>query len=492
MPGNSPPQERYAQARIAHWDGVARKLGRWQGLGGYYHRRLARIYQFAVPPGQKVLELGCATGDLLAALRPSTGVGVDFSPEMIARAKARHPELVFVQADAHGLESIEGPFDFIILSDLVNDLWDVQSVLNQAARLSGPGTRIILNSYSRVWELPLNLAARLKLAQPKLVQNWLSVEDIANLLQLSGFEPMRHWEEVLWPVCTPLWDALCNRFLVKLWPFRMLALTNFLIARPSPQTQAPLPAARSPGGDGPGGGPVVSVIVPARNEAGNIQAIFERTPEMGGGTQLVFVEGGSSDKTCEAIEKAMRENPRRRCKLFKQTGAGKGDAVRKGFAEASGEVLMILDADLTVPPEDLPRFYEALRSGKGEFINGVRLVYPMESQAMRFLNLVANKLFSLAFSWLLGQSVKDTLCGTKVLWKTAYERIAANRAYFGDFDPFGDFDLIFGAARLNLKIVDLPIRYRERTYGSTNIQRWKHGWLLLRMVAFAARRIRFI
>ena len=153
---------------------------------------------------------------------------------------------------------------------------------------------------------------------------------------------------------------------------------------------------------------------------------------------------------------------------------------------------MILDADLTTPPEELPKFYEAIATNKAEFVNGSRLVYPMEKEAMRFLNLVANKFFSLAFSWLLGQSIKDTLCGTKVLWKRDYEQIAANRAYFGNFDPFGDFDLLFGAAKLNLKILDLPIRYRERTYGTTNIQRWKHGWLLLRMVLFAARRLKFI
>ena len=178
-------------------------------------------------------------------------------------------------------------------------------------------------------------------------------------------------------------------------------------------------------------------------------------------------------------------------RLLRQTGKGKGDAVRLGFGEATGDILMILDADLTVPPQDLPRFYDALRTGKGEFVNGVRLVYPMERQAMRFLNLVGNKFFSLAFSWLLGQPIKDTLCGTKVLWRADYERIAANRAYFGDFDPFGDFDLLFGAAKLNLKLVEIPIRYRERTYGTTNIQRLRHGWLLLKMVAFAAGRIKF-
>jgi glycosyltransferase involved in cell wall biosynthesis len=212
---------------------------------------------------------------------------------------------------------------------------------------------------------------------------------------------------------------------------------------------------------------------------------------MGAGTELIFVEGHSSDGTYEAIEREIRKHPNRRVRLFRQTGRGKGDAVRLGFSEAKGDVLMILDADLTVPPDDLARFYDALRAGKGEFLNGVRLVYPMERQAMRFFNLIGNKFFSLAFSWLLGQPLKDTLCGTKVLWKADYHRIAANRAYFGNFDPFGDFDLLFGAARLSLKIVDIPVRYRERTYGETNIQRWRHGWLLLKMVVFAARRIKF-
>jgi glycosyltransferase involved in cell wall biosynthesis len=236
----------------------------------------------------------------------------------------------------------------------------------------------------------------------------------------------------------------------------------------------------------------VSVIVPARNEQGNIEQIFERTPEMGAGTELIFVEGHSTDDTYGAIERAIAAHPERRCRLLRQTGKGKGDAVRLGFAHATGDALMILDADLTVAPEELPRFFEALRSGKGEFINGVRLVYPMQQRAMRFLNLVGNKFFSMAFSWLLDQPVKDTLCGTKVLWREDYELIAANRAYFGDFDPFGDFDLLFGAARLKRKILDLPIRYRERTYGTTNIQRWKHGWLLFKMALFAAWRIKFI
>lgn len=464
----------YQQERIAHWDAIAQKRDSWRGMGGWYHRRLQEIYRFHVSPNQNVLELGCAEGDLLASLQPVRGVGIDFSEEMICRARKRHPQLDFIRADAHDLSQLNETFDVIILSDLVNDLWDVQKVFEQIRRLCTSHTRIILNSYSRLWQLPLGLAQQTNLASPNLYQNWLTREDIDGLLRLSNFETIRITQEVLWPL--PL-GAFGNRFLVRLWPFYGLALANLVIARPAPERAAE---------------PVVSVIVPARNEAGNIKAIFERTPKMGRETELVFVEGHSKDDTYAAIEREMAAHPATPSLLFRQTGVGKADAVRLGFAKARGDILMILDADLTVPPEDLPRFHEALVSGKGEFINGVRLVYPMEKEAMRPLNFLGNKFFSLAFSWLLGQPIKDTLCGTKVLWKTDYEQIAANRSYFGDFDPFGDYDLIFGAAKLNRKIVDLPIRYRERTYGSTNISRWKHGLLLLRMVAFAARRIKFV
>ncbi|MFZ5910064.1 MAG: glycosyltransferase [Chloroflexota bacterium] len=467
--------ENFQTSRQTHWDAIARKRDAWRGMGIWYHRRLEEIYRFLVRPGQRVLEIGSGTGDLLAALQPAYGLGIDFSGEVIARARQHHPGLEFVQADAHDLPSIQGPFDVIIFSDTVNELWDVQQAFEQIRPLCGPRTRLILNFYSRLWELPLALAQELNLATPTLDQNWLTRQDVANMLNLAGFETIRAWQEVLWPL--PL-GGFFNKFLARFWPFRELTLSNFVIARPQPER--------------PRQQPTVSVIVPARNEAGNIHAIFGRVPQMGQRTELVFVEGHSRDDTYAVIERELAAHPPTPGLLLRQTGIGKADAVRLGFERASGDILMILDADLTVPPEDLPRFYEALVSGKGEFINGVRLVYPMEKQAMRSLNFLGNKFFSLAFSWLLGQPIKDTLCGTKVLWKADYEKIAANRSYFGDFDPFGDFDLIFGAAKLNLKIVDLPIRYRERIYGTTNISRWKHGLLLLRMVAFAARRIKFV
>ena len=474
-----PAAEKYQQERMAYWERLAQQQDTSKSLGGYYHRRLSEIYQKLIPPGQKVIELGSGQGDLLASLRPSYGVGVDFSPEMIRRGKRIHPELTFIQADVHSIP-LEQSFDFIILSDLLNDAWDVQKIFEQASLLASPKARLVINTYSRLWEGPLGIARRMGLARSVLQLNWLTVEDILNLGHLANFEPICHWQEILWPLGTALVSPICNKFLVKLWPINHLGLTNFIVLRAKQEsTISPDHAS-------------VSVIIPARNEEGNISDIFTRTPAMGRRTELIFIEGHSADHTYQEIEKRMAQYPQRPCKLLKQTGVGKGDAIRLGFSEASGEVMIILDADLTVPPEDLSRFYTALCEGKGDFINGVRLVYPMEKQAMRSINFIGNKFFSLAFSWILRQPIKDTLCGTKALWKEDYQRIAAGRSYFGDFDPFGDFDLIFGATRLSLKIVDLPIRYRERKYGTTNIQRWKHGWLLMKMLLFAALRLKFV
>ncbi len=469
----------YRRARIQYWQSVFPIVADRKPKNAYYHRKIEKNYAHLVSPGQRVLEIGCATGELLDSLKPSFGVGIDFSIPMIQEASSRYPHLRFIHCDAHEM-CLKGPFDVIILSDIINEVWDVQTVLEQLKPISNPGTRLILNWYSKVWELPLQLAQLAGLTFKRLPQNWLSIQDINGILHLSGYETIRKWNEILWPLPTPLIGTLANRILARLWPFSLVSLANFIIAKPFPQS--PVDSSQTS----------VSVIIPARNEAGNIPGIFLRTPEMGSRTELIFIEGGSTDNTCQAIEREIAANPHRRAYLHRQTGSGKGDAVRLGFSKATGDILMILDADMTVPPEQLPRFFQSLVSGAGEFINGVRLVYPMDKEAMRYLNLLGNKFFSYAFSWLLGQPLKDTLCGTKVLWKRDYQKISKNRGYFGEFDPFGDFDLIFGAAKLNLKIIDLPIRYAERQYGDTNISRWRHGLLLLRMVLFAIRRMKFV
>jgi hypothetical protein len=442
---------------------------------------LEQIYRHLVPVGSSVIELGSGDGDLLAALEPKRGVGVDFSTENVELARSRHPDLEFVEADVHELEMSE-TFDYVVISDLVNDLWDIQNVLEQVTKLCRPDTRIILNFFNKLWQAPLGLARSTGLAQRMLKQNWVSVADMRNLLRVAGFEVISSSSEVLLPFRLPLLEPLLNRVLVKVWPVSHLGLTQVMVARLDPyRFGSAIDSSAS-----------VSVIVPARNEAGHIEEILARVPAMGSRTEILFVEGNSTDDTLEVITREVTARDDPDIRFYQQPGIGKGDAVRHGYQHATGDVLMILDADMTVAPEDLPRFFEALANGSGEFINGVRLVYPMEDEAMRFLNYLGNKFFGLTFSWLLQQPVKDTLCGTKVLTRTSYDSIAANRSYFGDFDPFGDFDLLFGAAKSNLKIVDIPIRYRQRRYGSTNIDRWRHGVLLLEMAAFAARKLRFI
>lgn len=442
--------------------------------GRYYRKWLARYYNLYIPPGASVLEIGCGSGELLAQLNASRKVGLDLSETQLTAARHRVPNAEFHLQAGENLALTE-KFDCIIISDTLNLASDVQMLFERLHSITHADTRLIINYYSSLWRPLFALVGMIGLRAPQPQYSWLGNDDVRNLLQLSDWSPLHVQPRVLIPVrCLGL-EYLVNRWLAPILSW--FCLTVFCVARP---VRIRPTEART-----------VSVIIPARNEAGNIAAAVARTPDMGAGTELVFVEGHSQDDTWEQIQKVEREHPDKKIKIMQQTGKGKGDAVRMGYAAATGDILMILDADLTMPPEELPKFYEALSSGHADFANGVRLVYPMDEKAMQFLNLCANKTFSIIFTWLLGQPVKDTLCGTKVLSRVHYDRIAANRNYFGDFDPFGDFDLLFGAAKLNLKITDVPIRYKERTYGSTNIHRWSHGWLLLRMVVFAARKLKF-
>lgn len=485
--------ERRERDRLEKKLAVYERLADWRAtranLDGYYPREVLRLIQSLVMPGSSVLEIGCGLGDLLAGLDAGRKVGIDVSPRMIDLARERHPGLELSVADLESDKLPEGPFDFIVLHEVVGHLDDIQKGLSRLGPLLAPGGRVIVTYYNFNWEPVLKAAEKVGMKTPWPDQNWVSMKDIENLLFLSDLEVIRRGTDILMPAKVPLVSDLANRVAAKIPLLKETSLVSYFVARHAPATAA-TPA------------PTTSVICPCRNEKGNIREAVARTPMMGPKTELIFVDGNSSDGTVEEIEAVIREHeaawkdadpttPRLEIKLVLQgDGKGKGDAVRKGFAAARYDVLMILDSDLTVPPEDLPKFYRALVAGKGEFINGVRLVYPMEGEAMRFLNLLGNKFFSTALSWLLEQPIKDSLCGTKVLYRRDYDRIADNRAFFGDFDPFGDFDLLFGAARLNLKIVDLPVRYRARTYGDTKISRFAHGWLLLKMTAFGFKKLR--
>ena len=441
-----------------------------------YRTLLAHYYNLLIPADASVLEIGCGSGELLAQVRAARKTGLDLSATQIVAARLRVPDAEFFVQAGELVDLGDRRFDVIIISDTLNLAADVQHLLERLHLVSHPGTRLLINFQNSLWRPLLSLARLLGLKAEQPQNSWLASSDVLNLLQLAGWSAVCRQGRILVPFSALGLGPLVNRWLAPL--LQWFALTIFIVARPERA--------------GPARALTVSVVIPARNEAGNIAAAVARTADMGAGTELIFVEGHSRDDTWAQIQKVAAANPSRKIKILQQTGKGKGDAVRAGFAVATGDILMILDADLTMPPEDLPKFYDVLASGRAEFANGVRLVYPMDEKAMQFLNLCANKAFGLIFTWLLGQPVKDTLCGTKVLSRAHYDSIAANRAYFGDFDPFGDFDLLFGAAKLNLKIADVPIRYRERTYGTTNIQRWKHGVLLLRMVLFAARKVKFV
>lgn len=464
------------QKLASYFDSLASQRDDFRRKNRYYHGLLDKQYRYFVPEGKKVLEVGCSTGDLLAALKPSYGMGVDISPKMIERSKEKYPSLHFYVGTIQDI-TVEEKFDYIILSGLIGDLEDIQTFLQSLKRFCTPDTRIIIEYYSYLWQSVLRIAEVLGLKMPKREHNWLTFYDINNFLELAGFETIKQERITLLPF--NIWGIsfLFNKYLAKLPLFNGFTLNYFIVARPLLEHTK---------------GYSVTILVPCRNEKGNIEQAVSRTPLFGTHQEFIFVEGHSKDGTYEEVERVIKAYPHKDIKLFKQEGKGKGDAVRLGFAKAQGKVIMILDADLTVAPEEMPKFYEAIQSGKGEFINGCRLVYPMEDDAMRFLNLVANKFFGLFFSWLLGQRFKDTLCGTKVIFKHHYDELVANRHYFGDFDPFGDFDLIFGAVKLNLKVLELPIRYKNRTYGTTQIQRFRHGLLLLKMCGFAMKKIKFI
>lgn len=459
-----------------YFENLAAKRDKWKKRNSFYHKILAKHFSFTIPEGSRVLELGCGTGDLLHAVKPSLGVGVDFSENMLKKASEKYPSLQFIHGDALTFNS-EHEFDYIIMSDLLSSLWDIQAVLANLKGLVTPRTKIIISTYSYLWEPVLRLGEVLGLKARQPLQNWLSTNDIKNLLYLEDFEIVKVDRKLLIPKYIPLFNLIFNVFLANLPGINRLNLVKFITARPVFTKEASYST---------------TIVVPARNEKGNIENAVLKTPAFGSNQEFIFIEGNSQDGTYEEMLRVQKAYPDKDIKVMKQTGKGKGNAVREAFEVATSDILMILDADLTTPPEDMPKFYQALAENRGEFINGCRLVYPMEKEAMRFLNLLGNKFFGWFFSFLLGQRLKDTLCGTKVLFKNDYELIKANREYFGDFDPFGDFDLLFGAAKLNLKISEVIVRYRDRQYGSTQISRFRHGLLLIKMSLFAARKIKFI
>ncbi len=439
----------------------------------YLRSDIAGVMRRLIPEDTRVLEVGVGGGHVLASLPNEVRDGIDVLPEAIDAARGLDPTMHVELGDVRSFTA-KTRYGAIICDRLLHSIADVQAMLDKlVAHLEEDG-RIYLTCFNFLWGLPLAVASRLRLIERSPPENWFSESTLHNLFSLSGLEPVYFEDRILVPFDVPS----LNKFVAQFPPFRYGSLyRTYVLRRRRVHRES---------------NPTVSVIVPARNEAKNIAGAVARTPLMGARTEIVFVEGGSTDGTWDEIQRAIASyGGPLHLAAFRQSGKGKGDAVRLGFEKATGSMLMILDADLTVPPEELPKFYHAMSSGLTDYVHGTRMVYPMEDEAMRFLNKAGNAFFAKTFSFLLGQALKDTLCGTKVIWKTDYERLARRRAYFGELDPFGDFDLIFGARKLNLKIMEIPVRYKSRVYGETNISRFRDGMLLLRMTALAARKIKF-
>ncbi len=448
----------------------------------YYWNDITYFCDYFSHEDYSVLEIGCGTGELISSIRGKEKTGIDFSEGMIKVASDRFQDVDFKVMSAEDLQ-LDRSYDLVILSNLVGFTNDVQHVFEELKKVCHERTKIIVTYYNHFWEPILKFGEWIGLKKKTPVQNWLSRVEVENLLMLAGFDSYRSTKRQLIPVNIPLISWFCNKILAKLPVIRYFCINNYTFAKPI-ATQVPEQVQEKYS---------VSIVIPARNESGNIENAILRIPKFGKHQQIIFIEGNSTDDTWDMIQRVAEKYKDTHTILTgRQEGKGKNDAVKKGFAMATGDILMILDADLTMPPEDLPKFYNAMATNTGDFINGSRLVYPMEKEAMRFLNMLGNKFFSMLFTWLLEQPFKDTLCGTKVIFREDYYRLVSNRKFFGDFDPFGDFDLIFGAYKLNLRIVEVPIRYRERTYGDTNISRFYHGLILLKMSAFAARKIKFI
>jgi SAM-dependent methyltransferase len=467
---------------LEHYEANVDELDRWRQFNAAYHEDDYKFMRFLIPPGKRVLELGCGRGDLLAALKPSYGVGIDFGAETIQKANARHPELYFVLGDAEDpatLAAIEGPFDYVVIADTIGMFEDIDGTLRLIHQLCAPSTRIVISYYSHLWEPVLKLAEALRLRSKQAKINYIATADFLNLTDLADFEVITQEQRQLLPRRWLGLGPFINKYIAPLPGIRKLCLRTYLVGRPVrlfPNRKFS-----------------ASILIPCRNERGNVENAILRMPRFGSAQEVLFVEGNSSDGTfeeCERVRDAYKDSWD--ITVLKQDGKGKGDAVRKGFAAAKHDVLMILDADLTMPPEALPKYHAVIESGKADFVNGTRLVYPMEDEAMRPLNFIANRFFAYLFSYLVNTRLTDTLCGTKVLMRRDYEVLARERGYFGNFDPFGDFDLIFGAAKQNLKIIETPIHYKARTFGETQISRFRDGWLLLKMVWFAYRKLKAI
>jgi len=468
-------EQRRERAR-QHLAAISSRRDIWIKRNRYYYELLSRLLRFLVEPHKKVLSVGCGTGYKLAAVAPIEGKGIDICAEIVEIARQRNPSFEFAVAfpDKEDFRHVFDPgekFDYILFND-IGDTVDVLQALRNLRPLCLRHTRLLVETYNHLWEPLVTFAEWIGIKVPRTEQNWLSTADIRNVMELAGFEALETHRIVLLPKYVPVLSAFFNRFCAHLPLLKRLCMTQVVVARllPSPVPKEELS---------------VSVIVPCKDERGNVEDAARRIPQLGRQTEIIFCDDQSTDGTAEEVLRVQLLYPEKEIRLERGPGVCKSRNVWTGFNAATGDILMILDADLTTIPEELPYFIDVIASGQAEFVNGSRLVYPVPTGAMNAANMLGNKFFSVTFTYLLGQHIKDTLCGTKVIWRSDWERIRPMLGSWGIEDRWGDYELLFGAAKLSLKILDLPVHYQERIYGSTKMTKvLRNGLVMLKMCWF--------
>ena len=451
-----------------HFDTLAKDYDNWKKKSWYYYLQLKQLFAAHISPGQKVLEVGCGTGDILASVAPRTGHGIDISGEMIKLARAKHQDLSFWQQNVYQLR-LRQTYDAVILCDLIDHLPDIYQALHQIRQVCTPQTKVVVSTINPIWEPVLHLTEKIGMKMPEGPHNWVPLPDLINIFEICGFTIEQSGYAALIPKHILGLSNLVNRHISQLGALKHLAFVEYLVSKKAPKVKSKTYS--------------TSIIIPVFNEADNITPCIKQVPRLGKKTEIIVVDDGSTDKTNQIVRKIAKKNKAITLITFPKN-QGKARAVAAGFARARGQILLILDADMTVPPQELTCFYELLAENRADFVNGTRMVYPMEKQAMRYFHLLGNKFFSSFLSWLLNQRVTDTLCGTKALFKKDARKIILGN------EPWGDFDLLFGAANLQLRIKEYPVHYKKRQTGESKMHAISHGLRLLYMCGVGMYRLK--
>ncbi len=443
-----------------HLDILAKDYDSWKERNTHFYDLLKCFLRKNVAKNASVLEIGCRTGDMLASVAPKRGVGVDISPEMIKVAQDKYPQFDFHSSSGESFDTDE-KFDYILILNVLGYSKDVSSLLENVHKFCHARTKVIVTTINPWWDFILSFAEKMKIKMPSAPHNFIEKNNLTKIIDSLDFSISYSGFLGLCPTEIPIISFLANTIGVKTLGINKLSFVQYLSLRPLPDNEVDL-------------GLGCSVVIPCFNEEGNIEEAVRRIPQMGKGTEIIVVNDGSTDRTAEIVRSIQGEIPGLKL-IDYHPNRGKGEAVKAGFDAATEEAMMILDADMTVPPEELPRFFKLLNQGSCGFVNGTRLIYPMQDNAMKKMNLLGNKVFGMVMSYLTGQHLTDTLCGTKALYKKDYKRIKMGA------DKWGDFDLLFGAAKNGDKILEVPIHYMSRVAGESKMKTLSHGIHLMKV-----------